>query len=450
MTAKVSDFVNVQITRATARLSRVGFGTALIQCEYYNKSDRVLTYSDPDEMLEDGFVVTDVAYIAALSLYSQENSPSQFKVGRRKSNINDKQTTTIDALATAGTYTIKVGAATTAAIAFDANAAAVKAALELLAGVTEVTVTGSLDASLTQIIEFTGADQYTEFATVVYNVASLTGVSTATTVHTQWGAADETYAVSLAAIIAADSDWYGLVSQARLKADILANSAIIEAQDPPKVYGVSTDDADVLSGAGGNVLEALYALSYDRTYYQYSADTAKYPEAAVFGYALPKSPGSYTLKFKPLVGISTDDLTTAQKNIIKAKNGNFYEEGPGINMISSEGVVVSGEYFDIIVGTDWVQVRMAEDVLLLLVNNEKVPFTDAGTGLVAAEIQNRLTIASKAPYNILILESIVVYVPLRADVPSADRLERLLENCTFSANYQGALHKVGIQGKLSV
>jgi hypothetical protein len=86
---------------------------------------------------------------------------------------DEVQTATITGTPTGGTFTLKVDGETTAAIAFDANAAAVQAALEALSNVNpgDVTVTGTNPAFT---ITFTGALGGVNQPTIVA-AASLTG-----------------------------------------------------------------------------------------------------------------------------------------------------------------------------------------------------------------------------------------------------------------------------------
>jgi len=94
-------------------------------------------------------------------------------------NPNEVQKISFDARATAGTFTIQLDAETTAAIAYDATAAQIKTALELLAGINEVSVSANMP-SLNICIEFTGADASTTFTNVIVDVSALTGVTSAT------------------------------------------------------------------------------------------------------------------------------------------------------------------------------------------------------------------------------------------------------------------------------
>jgi hypothetical protein len=451
--SEIKDFVEINITRETAKVTRTGFGTALLFGPFSYYPDRVRTYSDPSDMLEDGFQTTDDLYIAALKLMGQELSSPQFKVGRKLEDVNAKASLEFTGTPSAGTWTLDVGIGeatpvTTGAITYSADddTAAIETAIEALTGITEVTVTGLYSTGYT--IEFTGVDAAADFRITAIDVSSLTGVTAATVTMDQYGSAVETWAVGLNAIYAADLDWYGLTTTTRTKADILSLAAINETQ--LKIYGVCTAEADVKNGVADNTLLSLKALGYDRTFYMYSADAANFPEAAWIGGQFPKDPGSITWKFKQQIGITPDDLTTTEFNNIKDNYGNTYEEVGGVNIVSSEATVVSGEYIDIIRGTDWLQVRMQEDLYGLLVNSGKIPFTERGAGAIEGKIRYWLDRAESEAVSLLVPGESIVTVPKVSDIPPADKAIRLFSGTTFSGKYAGAVHKIVINGKLTL
>jgi len=448
----IQDFVTINIARETAKVSRVGFGTPCLAFTNHYFSDRSRTYTDPSDMLADGYLTTDSAYIAALKFMGQELSSPSFKVARKLADVNSKATVTFTGTPTAGTWTLDVGIAaatpvTTANITYaaDDDTALIEAAIEALTGITEVTVSGLYSTGYT--IEFTGVDAAADFRITAIDVSSLTGVTAAEVEMTQYGSAVETWAECLNAISADDEDWYFLSAETKTKADILAIAAIIETK--LKMYFVSTSDADVKNGVADNVKLSLEALDYDRTVYKYSGDAANFPEAGWIGGVAPKDPGSVTWKFKNIVGISPDTLTTTEFNNI-VPSGNTYETVGGVNIISSEGTVCSGEYIDIIRGTDWLQTRMEEGIFTKLVNADKIPFTDAGIGVIEGEVRYWLDEGEAADRGLLVPGQSTVSVPDLADVPPAEKAIRYLSGITFSAVYAGAIHKVGINGKISV
>jgi len=448
----IQDFVPVNISRETAKITRVGFGTLLILGNHYRLPGRVGTYADPSELLTDGFLVTDDIYKAALKATSQELSPPSFKVGRKLEDVNSKATLAFTGTPSAGTWTLDVGIGnatpvTTGNITYaaDDDTALIETAIEALTGITEVTVTGAYSTGYT--IEFTGVDAAADFRVTAIDVSSLTGVTAATVTMTQYGSAVETWDTCLNAVIAADDDWYFLVATTRTKADILLLAAIIETKI--KMYFLTTADADVKNGVADNVKLSLETLTYDRTVYKYSADTLNFPEAGWIGGQAPKDPGSITWKFKNIVGIVPDVLTPTEFNNI-VPSGNTYETVGGVNIISSEATVASGEYIDIIRGTDWLQTRIAEGIFTALVNNDKIPFTANGIGLVEGIIKYWLNEGESLDRGLLAPNESIVTTPNIEDIDPAEKALRYLSGITFSGKYAGALHKIGITGKLTV
>lgn len=451
--SEVKDFVDISITRETAKLTRTGFGTAMLFGPHYYNTDRSRTYTDPADMITDGFLTTDDLYIAALKLMGQTLSPPSFKVGRKLEDVNSKVTLAFTGTPSAGTWTLAVGIADATPVvtgnityAADDDTSSIETAIEALTGITEVTVTGLYSTGYT--IEFTGVDAAADFRITAIDVSALTGVTAATVTQTQYGSAVETWDVGLNAIIADDADWYCLLATTKTKADILLLSAIIETKT--KMYFVSTAEADVKNGVAANTLLSLKALTYDRTVYMYSADAANFPEAAWTGGQLPQDPGSITWKFKKQVGITPDVLTSTEFGNIKDNYGNTFETVAGVNSVTSEATVVSGEFIDIIRGTDWLQTRMGEDLFSLLINSNKIPFTERGAAAIEGKITYWLTKAESQDVDLLVSGESVVTLPRISTVSAADKLARFLDGITFSGNYSGAVHKIGITGKLAV
>ena len=450
MGTELNDIVVVDISRETARITKQGFGTSLLTGEHFHTADRVVTYTDPADMLTDGFLSTDNLYIAAVKLMSQELSPENFKIGRKLTTVNEIQVITIDALDSAGTFTITLGDGTpTAPIAYDAATGAIESAIELLTGVTSVTATGTLDSSLTLTIEFDGADAATPFATFSMDVSSLTGVTTATTTTTSHGeTADTSWTVALNAIRAFDDDWYFSINDTRADADIQEIAGWIEALSTTKIYFFASDAADILAAPLTDIISVLKALSYDRSVGFYSGDEANFPEAAWVGGQSPEDPGSITWKFKNLVGTVADDLSSSEVSILKGKSANFYETVAGQSVITSEAVVVSGEFIDIIRGVDWLTAQIAEAVYTRLINEKKIPFTDQGIAVIETELRNQVNNA--IDIGLLIAGTEAYTIPLASALSTADKAVRLLDGIEFSANLAGAVHKVSITGKLTV
>jgi len=447
---KLDDIIEVNITRETARITRQGFGTTLLAGETAHVADRVTAYTDPADMLDDGFETTDNLYIAAVKLMGQSLSPETFKIGRKQTAVNEIQVFTLDALASAGTFTITLGdGSPTAAIDFDATSAEIETAIELLDGITSVTVTGEVDTDLTLTIEFDGADVETAFADMSMDVSSLTSVSTATQSTTSHGSSvDADWETALNAIRAADDDWYFLIADTRADSDIEEIADWLEPLSTTKLYFVATSAADLLAAPATDIASVLGAKSYDRTMVMYSADEANFPEAAWVGGQSPEDPGSITWKFKNLSGITADALSGTAVTNLKSKNANFYETIAGTSIISSEAITVNGEFIDIMRGVDWLTARIGEAVYLRLINEKKIPLTDAGIAVIETELRSELNNAVEV--GLIAPNTVTISVPEASDLSSADKAVRLLDGISFTGTLAGAVHKTIIVGKLTV
>jgi len=259
----------------------------------------------------------------------------------------------------------------------------------------------------------------------------------------------ESYVDAITAIRVIVDDWYGLVIDSHADADILAVAAFVEGIG--KLFGASTASADAIDPANTtDVVSVLQDNGYARTFTIYHADAAtEQPESAIMGDRFPTDPGTSTWKFKNLRGIPvSDELTPTQVNALIAKNCNFYKTCAG-NGIFQEGVLAGGEFIDIIRASDWLKARIQEDIFGELIRQEKISFTDAGITAIDAIIKQRLAIAvdrdvlapNPAPATI---------VPKALDLPVNDRAQRCLNEIKFMARFAGAIHKLDIDGTVTV
>lgn len=260
---------------------------------------------------------------------------------------------------------------------------------------------------------------------------------------------DADLAASMAAIQAEDNSWYGIVADQALVSSQQALAAWTEVNK--RLAILWTDDADTYDATSdGDLASVLKAAGYDRTatiFHEAPAAGDDYPDAAWMGEGFPYDPGSSTWAYKTLNGVTKDNITPAKETVLQSKNCNYYSEVGGGN-ITQEGKVASGEWIDIIIGTDWIEAWLREAVFSALVNNRKVPYTDDGITTVEGIVRGVLVQAAAA--GILQKDSIEVTVPRYKDIPQADRVNRLLPDVKFTALYQGAIHKTKLNGTISV
>lgn len=264
----------------------------------------------------------------------------------------------------------------------------------------------------------------------------------------------ETLAENLDAIRDINDDWYCLLLDSAVKADIEAAAAYIEPL--VKIHIAMSSDAAIFdSTSTTDVAYALKAAGYDRTaLIAKKTGVTDYPHAAWAGEMLPRLPGEATWAYKTLRGVTFDVLTPNEKAAAlrndsgTGKNANVYTRVAGVS-ITQDGNMVSGEYIDVMRGVDFIRARIQERVYFRLVNSPKIPYTNAGVNVIVNEI--KAVLATAINQNILRDDPApVAFGPDVADVDPIDRGNRFLPDVTFQGELAGAIHRTEIRGVVSV
>lgn len=198
----------------------------------------------------------------------------------------------------------------------------------------------------------------------------------------------ETIATCLNDCRAKNPDWYACYITEPTDQIITDAAIVIEAMDPASFMFADTDTAAVSAGTAGNLAEVLKGLKYQRTLLQFS--TIANAAVAIMGYAMGANgfdKPSYTLMFKPEVGITAEALTTAQVATIEGNNANVYINRGGYT-IFEKGVTPSGIFFDEIVGLDMLAQDIKLSVMNLFTSALKVPQTEGGVTQIVSTITN--------------------------------------------------------------
>ena len=429
----INNVVEVNITRQTKTVSRQGFGIPLIIGSNCNFTERIRAYSSLSGVAED-FDETAFEYKMAQKIFSQAIHPTQIKIGRCGVPVKMKLNAKIAVVANNTDYTIKLndisftinsGASATGASIATALAGAVNAGTE------PVTATPSTD-SVNLEADAAGID-FTLSVSKNINISSVNEYS-------------ENLVTAFNAIRAEDDDFYFVLLTNRTKAEIEEIAQAVEATT--KMLIACTCDSNAKETGTTDILSVLKGFKYDRSHTVYTEHPEDAVDAAWDAVMAPKTPGQATWKFKSLSGVRADKLTDSELAIVIGKNGNVYDTISGTNL-TREGVVASGEYTDIIHGTDWITVNVQAEVYDALINQDKIPFTKAGLDVIRNKI---LAVLNRAVSNGILKEDPApsVAVPEINDISNTDKATRFLDNITFSGFYKGAIHKVKISGNLSV
>lgn len=271
-----------------------------------------------------------------------------------------------------------------------------------------------------------------------------------------------------------NGEWYVLIPLDAEDADILLLAAWAESATPDTLLAYTTSDesnlsseqkSDALEQTDG-IFKRLKAKNYRRSFGQFSKNN--YAVAATMGYAMGQNRGTsnsaFTLAYKKLVGVITDDLTEAQVQYVcgdsetAGVNGNVYVNRADSYDILQEGCMADGTYFDEVLNLDMLKNRITLNIMDLLTSSPKIPQTEAGvtllintinvaceefvkTGFIAPGVWNgdevlNLTKGTTLPNGYLVLAESV------DDQSQADRDARKAPPIYVCVKTAGAIHYV--------
>lgn len=438
--ASLDDIVSVQIALQTAGVSRGNFGTPMIVAPLMTFPERVRVYTSYNAASEDDL---PPSLLTALSdCFGQIPRPKQVKVGRRAVLKGVIEVADLIAL---GTYSFKVNSET---YSYTAGGTPTKA--EIATGLA-LAVTSDTDEVIT--------------ATAVGDTVEIAWISTVGSVelltNLQWGAisplaASSAVADDLDAILDEDSAWYGLVLTERVKQAQLDAAAWTEEND--RLFITATNEADVLNPAlATDLISVLKNTRYYRTAALYHTNAAtEYPDAAWAGRVFTIQPGAETWALKSLASVTPSPLTSTQKQTVVNKGGNTFEFYQAQIALTNPGKVAAGEWIDVIRFRDWLKDTIQVNMVQMMINRDKVPYTDAGIQLCVNNLRKSLqegqNVGGIAPdeldANNNTVPGFVITYPRSVELAPSIKASRTL-SLGFTARLAGAIHVVEITGALA-
>lgn len=255
--------------------------------------------------------------------------------------------------------------------------------------------------------------------------------------------------------------WYGLTVPQAADSDHLALAAFIEATTNKHFYGVTTQDAGVLTTQSTtDIASQLQALGYNKTCTQFSSNSA-YAVNSLLGRQLTVDyTGNntvITLFYKQEPGVQAETLNATQIGALEGKNCNVYVAYNNNTTIIEPAVVASGQFIDTIVGCDAFVIDVQTAVFnLLYTSTTKIPQTDPGMHIIATAIeavcQQYVNNGLLAPgtwnsggfgtlnQGDFLAKGFYVYQPPVASQSQADRAARKSVPFQIAAKLAGAVH----------
>lgn len=441
----ISDYVTVAITATTAFPTRAGFGTALILGYHTAYPDLIRRYTDLSQVSADGILSTGVGsstYWAAAMAFSQNPRPTEVKIGRRVNAWTQVVKYFPQSTVNGVVYTSTIG---------PMGGSALKWTYTVSASPSLATICTNIKAAIDALgLGVTVAITDTNTAVqVTSNVAGAAFVHTARNKDLELlntTAAPAGITADIDNIRALDDNWYGLALDSNSKAEVEIVQPYVEPIT--KVFFADSGDTeDGKVGVSGTLLKFGKAAGYNRSpVYMNSAAMPSFLGIGAFAAGSTYSPDVqvYNYKGKKINSATVDALSATAAGEIKAQNGNTYLTTAGLSM-TQEGVAPSGQFIDLQVGLDCLSARIQEAILTVYAANLVIPYTDDGVNLFVSAVSAVLERFRKSNF-LASSPAPRVTAPLVATVDQATRAARIFPALNFSANFAGAINKVGVIG----
>ena len=189
--------------------------------------------------------------------------------------------------------------------------------------------------------------------------------------------------------------WYGLALTGESAADDLAVAQFIEADDTNNhTFWVTSQDSNCLVAASvTDIMYLLQQLKVTRTWVQYSSLATGTPYAAISAAAKllttnwTAQNSTITLMYKGEPLVVAELPTGTQMATLLAKNGNIFVQYNNATAIIQPGITPSGQFMDTVVGCDFLQGDIQNNIFDALFGANKIPQTDAGNHQIATAIE---------------------------------------------------------------
>ena len=442
--ANITRVVDATITTATTSLRQANFGTLLFVSSVTPVGfvDRVRSYATTSSLTDDGFNTYDPAYVAATSIFSQNPSPPNFKVGRRAAaGYSTKSVNIIPTGVVEGAvYTGSLRDTDGDTFSWSVTAGSGDGVDDVIDEI--VTDLGS-PTGLTLTDNVSSLNIESASAGDVWYIESFSiNNTTVLDVTTDPGGTDLT--TDLDAILAEDPDFYFVVLDTPNEVE-LEQAADWCSTNKKFLVATTCDTEAVDSGDSDDIWSTL--ATEDRKLIVWYNDQTEYLDAAIAAWWGTQTPGTVTLQHKAFKGKNAQSgLTSAQIDTAEAKFGAVYVSVAGVPMLLHYKPS-AGDFPDTVRDLDWLENQLEVDLATLLANSAKIPYTSAGFKVIEGNIQTTLNRAvingvldGSDPEN----RPIVVVMPNIDDISAGDKANRLLPGVEISGFLAGAVHKVTI------
>lgn len=247
-----------------------------------------------------------------------------------------------------------------------------------------------------------------------------------------------------------NKDWRQLI----VLSDFNATVAKAIESTKNKMYFARFDTVEALNSAATAQTDSI--KEYDRTfavvYKQPTEGDKVFAEAAIVGATAGYKAGSFTYKNMIIKGVNPIAYTDPEITAISNAGGVTIVEKAG-DVVTSDGIVVSGEYADVIDSKDYVIQNIAYKQQKVYNSNKKVPYTNTGIAMLEAANLEALVEGYRDGMIAENEDGSPAYstnYALRSATTETDRATRHYPYGQFAFALAGAIHSDEVVGEVTV
>lgn len=236
-------------------------------------------------------------------------------------------------------------------------------------------------------------------------------------------------------IVETNNDWYFLTCTENSDEVIKALAAWTDTQI--KTYWTTTQSLNLVS-----------QMESENTIVMYHEDPKAYVAEGLVSTAATNDPGSLTFKFKTVNGVLSSEIRSTDLNYLHDNGGFSYIRKMGA-LQTTEGIVTTGEYIDIVMAGHWVKCRMEEELAYLAKNSRKIPYDSRGIAMIVSVVD--AVIKRAGSQGIVRVDDDGNYVysveaVRREDTSKNDVANRVYNGLSWTIELAGAIHTGTISG----
>lgn len=278
--------------------------------------------------------------------------------------------------------------------------------------------------------------------------------------------AEEQYVDSISACRMENFEWYALIIIDKLvkkmsSEEIKNVCSYIESASPESIFCLNLDKE--ISNYD-EIIGALKTEGYQKTIVQRDLEESNKNKTAIsgiIGYSMgynKKLNKAFTLAYKTVTGITSNDISFVDLKKILSENVNIYVKQGYFYNLFRQGTMLNGDRFDEVYYIDMLVNDLRNELMNTLVNFPKIPQTNSGINILTSSISSILdeyvgiefiqpgvwlgNSVLNLQYGDALSQGYLIMFDEINEQTGADRVNRVAPNCYICAKLAGAIEYI--------